>query len=162
MNRCSLREHDTFENTFRQNFGHIQTLSSILELYKTNIHTISAFVGQCEVKTLSRLPDSLCLSASEVCRYIERFTERCFSTLAIRALVNTFEATASTTHPRTENTTSSVCGCVNPCLIQAVDTGSRQRILPSPPEDRRVGQYAVAHNSRQRRGNQSTTDPQAG
>ncbi|MEG2076198.1 MAG: nuclease-related domain-containing protein, partial [Victivallaceae bacterium] len=63
-----------FQNPFRQNYKHIMCLADLSGLQKENFTHIIVFVGDCQIKTRDKLPESLVTGGISLLNYIKSFS----------------------------------------------------------------------------------------
>ena len=63
-----------FQNQFRQNYKHIMCLADLTGLQKENFTHIIVFVGDCQIKTRDKLPESLVTGGISLLNYIKSFS----------------------------------------------------------------------------------------
>ncbi len=64
-----------FQNPFRQNYKHIMCLANLTGLPKESFTHIIVFVGDCEIKTRDKLPESLITGGVSLVNFIKSFSE---------------------------------------------------------------------------------------
>lgn len=74
-----------FQNPLRQNFRHVKALEATLQVPLETIHSVVAFVGECEIKT--PMPSNV-TSGSGFIRYIKSFKSPVFTDEHVDTLVH--------------------------------------------------------------------------
>lgn len=78
-----------FQNPIRQNYKHVKSLESALNVESENIHSIIAFVGDCTLKT--PMPPNVC-RGGKFLSYIKSHTDQVFSPEEVERLVAQIES----------------------------------------------------------------------
>lgn len=68
-----------FQNPFRQNYKHIMCLAELTGLQKENFTHIIVFVGDCQIKTRDKLPESLVTGGVSLLNFIKAFSAKKFT-----------------------------------------------------------------------------------
>ena len=76
-----------FQNPFRQNYKHIKCLSELIGIEESRFSHIIAFVGDCEIKTRDKLPESLVCGGLGVVSHIRKHAQISFDADAIAQMV---------------------------------------------------------------------------
>lgn len=96
------RKKTSFQNPLRQNYGHIRTVQSLLNLDDACIHGVVAFVGDAKPKT--PMPENVVWSARDLVRVIKGKTETVIATDAVAQIVARLQAAAmDNTHTTRRN-----------------------------------------------------------
>lgn len=82
------RKRSKFQNPLRQNYKHIRTLQELLGISAEQLHSVIAFVGDCEFKT--EMPPHVTRGEGFVA-YIQSFTQTVWSPQEVRRLLNRLE-----------------------------------------------------------------------
>lgn len=70
-----FKSKNQFQNPFRQNYKHIMCLADLTGLPKESLTHIIVFVGDCQIKTRDKLPESLVTGGISLLHYIKSFSE---------------------------------------------------------------------------------------
>lgn len=84
------RKKTTFQNPIRQNYGHLKTVQSVLNLDEACLHNVVAFVGDARAKT--PFPDTVLWSARALVRFIRSRTTPVISPSEVDHMVARLEA----------------------------------------------------------------------
>lgn len=68
-----------FQNPFRQNYKHIMCLADLTGLPKERFTHVIVFVGDCQIKTRDKLPESLVTGGFSLLNFIKSFSEEQFA-----------------------------------------------------------------------------------
>ncbi len=77
-----------FQNPMHQNYGHIKALERVLELNESQLHSVIAFVGDCNIKT--KLPANV-TQGLDCIRYIKSKTRRVLSQQQVAQAIKKIE-----------------------------------------------------------------------
>ena len=80
-----FRKRSRFQNPLRQNYKHIKTLQSLLDIAPEHLHSVIAFVGDCEFKT--EMPAHVTRGLGFV-GHIQSFTQPVWSPEQMQALLD--------------------------------------------------------------------------
>ncbi|GEQ75286.1 hypothetical protein CTTA_2291 [Comamonas testosteroni] len=83
-----FRKRSRFQNPLRQNYKHIKTLQSLLDIAPEHLHSVIAFVGDCEFKT--EMPAHVTRGLDFV-GHIQSFTQPVWSPEQMQALLDKLE-----------------------------------------------------------------------
>ncbi|KGG88825.1 NERD domain-containing protein [Comamonas thiooxydans] len=83
-----FRKRSRFQNPLRQNYKHIKTLQSLLDIAPEHLHSVIAFVGDCEFKT--EMPAHVTRGLGFV-GHIQSFTQPVWSPEQMQALLDKLE-----------------------------------------------------------------------
>ncbi|RGE44778.1 NERD domain-containing protein [Comamonas testosteroni] len=83
-----FKKRTTFQNPLRQNFKHTKTLQDLLGLDAEHVHSVIAFVGDCEFKT--EMPAHVTKGHGFVA-YIQSFTQTVWQPEEMQALLDRLE-----------------------------------------------------------------------
>ena len=78
-----------FQNPFRQNYKHIMCLADLTGLPKESFTHIIVFVGDCQIKTRDKLPESLVTGGVSLLNFVKTFSEEHFTADDLDAIQNT-------------------------------------------------------------------------
>lgn len=78
-----------FQNPFRQNYKHIMSLADLTGLPKESFTHIIVFVGDCQIKTRDKLPESLVTGGVSLLSFIKAFSEKQFTSDDLETIQNT-------------------------------------------------------------------------
>ncbi len=84
-----FRKRSRFQNPLRQNYKHVKTLQSLLDIAPEHLHSVIAFVGDCEFKT--EMPAHVTRGLGFV-GHIQSFTQPVWSPEQMQALLDKLEA----------------------------------------------------------------------
>ena len=84
-----FKKRSKFQNPLRQNYKHTKTLQDLLELETEHVHSVIAFVGDCEFKT--EMPSQVTKGDGFVA-YIQSFTQTVWAPEEMQALLDKLEA----------------------------------------------------------------------
>lgn len=84
-----FRKRSRFQNPLRQNYKHVKTLQSLLDIESEHLHSVIAFVGDCEFKT--EMPAHVTRGLGFV-GHIQSFTQPVWSPEQMQALLDKLEA----------------------------------------------------------------------
>lgn len=79
------KKRSKFQNPLRQNYKHTQTLQALLDIAPAHVHSVIAFVGDCEFKT--EMPPQVTRGDGFV-RYIQGFAQTVWSPEEMQALLD--------------------------------------------------------------------------
>jgi len=83
-----FRKRSRFQNPLRQNYKHVKTLQSLLDIAPEHLHSVIAFVGDCEFKT--EMPAHVTRGLGFV-GHIQSFTQPVWSPEQMQALLDKLE-----------------------------------------------------------------------
>lgn len=83
------RKRSKFQNPLRQNYKHTQTLQELLGIGAEHVHSVIAFVGDCELKT--EMPPQVTRGDGFVA-YIQSFAQHVWAPEEMQALIDKLEA----------------------------------------------------------------------
>ena len=83
-----FRKRSRFQNPLRQNYKHVKTLQSLLDIAPEHLHSVIAFVGDCEFKT--EMPAHVTRGLGFV-GHIQSFAEPVWSPEQMQALLDKLE-----------------------------------------------------------------------
>lgn len=83
-----FRKRSRFQNPLRQNYKHVKTLQSLLDIESEHLHSMIAFVGDCEFKT--EMPAHVTRGLGFV-GHIQSFTQPVWSPEQMQALLDKLE-----------------------------------------------------------------------
>jgi hypothetical protein len=84
-----FRKRSRFQNPLRQNYKHVKTLQSLLDIAPEHLHSVIAFVGDCEFKT--EMPAHVTRGLGFV-DHIQSFTQPVWSPEQMQALLDKLDA----------------------------------------------------------------------
>ena len=84
-----FKKRSKFQNPLRQNYKHTKTLQDLLGLESEHVHSVIAFVGDCEFKT--EMPPQVTKGDGFVA-YIQSFTQTVWAPEEMQALLDKLEA----------------------------------------------------------------------
>ena len=84
-----FKKRSKFQNPLRQNYKHTKTLQDLLGLESEHVHSVIAFVGDCEFKT--EMPPQVTRGDGFVA-YIQSFTKTVWAPEEMQALIDKLEA----------------------------------------------------------------------
>ena len=84
-----FRKRSKFQNPLRQNYKHTKTLQDLLGIGAEHVHSVIAFVGDCEFKT--EMPSQVTKGDGFVA-YIQSFTQTVWAPEEMQALLDKLEA----------------------------------------------------------------------
>ncbi|EED70368.1 nuclease-related domain-containing protein [Comamonas testosteroni] len=84
-----FRKRSRFQNPLRQNYKHVKTLQSLLDIAPEHLHSVIAFVGDCEFKT--EMPAHVTRGLGFV-GHIQSFTQPVWSPEQMQALLDKLDA----------------------------------------------------------------------
>ena len=84
-----FKKRSKFQNPLRQNYKHTKTLQDLLGLESEHVHSVIAFVGDCEFKT--EMPPQVTRGDGFVA-YIQSFTQTVWAPEEMQALIDKLEA----------------------------------------------------------------------
>ena len=79
-----------FQNPLRQNYLHVKTLVSLLDLELRYFHSMIAFIGECELKTRDELPEHVLTSG--MVSYIKKKQTKLLDEDEVKAIVSHIES----------------------------------------------------------------------
>lgn len=82
-----------FQNPIHQNYKHVKTLQSLLELNDNQIHSVVVFIGESKFKT--EMPENVTQGGGYI-RYIKSKTETVFTKSEVDKIVNKIESSRLT------------------------------------------------------------------
>lgn len=146
-----FRKRSRFQNPLRQNYKHIKTLQSLLDIAPEHLHSVIAFVGDCEFKT--EMPAHVTRGLGFV-GHIQSFAEPVWSPEQMQALLDKLEelrlqpdratdrrhvahvrqlqAASKARKPRQEPVAEAVAHLVKPPVPETVDV-LLEPVMPAPP-----------------------------
>ena len=74
-----------FQNPLRQNYLHIKTLADLLGLELSYFHSMSAFIGECELKTRDELPEHVLTSG--MVSYVKKKQDKILTEDEVKSIV---------------------------------------------------------------------------
>lgn len=83
------KKRSPFQNPLRQNYKHTKALQSLLDITPEQVHSVIAFVGDCEFKT--EMPPQVTRGDGFI-RHIQSFTQPLWSPEQMQALMDKLEA----------------------------------------------------------------------
>ena len=145
------RKRSRFQNPLRQNYKHIKTLQSLLDIAPEHLHSVIAFVGDCEFKT--EMPAHVTRGLGFV-GHIQSFAEPVWSPEQMQALLDKLEelrlqpgratdrrhvahvrqlqAASKARKPRQEPVAEAAAHLVRPPVPETVDI-LLEPVMPAPP-----------------------------
>ena len=146
-----FRKRSRFQNPLRQNYKHIKTLQSLLDIAPEHLHSVIAFVGDCEFKT--EMPAHVTRGLGFV-GHIQSFAEPVWSPEQMQALLDKLEelrlqpgratdrrhvahvrqlqAASKARKPRQEPVAEAAAHLVKPPVPETVDV-LLEPVMPAPP-----------------------------
>ncbi len=146
-----FRKRSRFQNPLRQNYKHIKTLQSLLDIAPEHLHSVIAFVGDCEFKT--EMPAHVTRGLGFV-GHIQSFTQPVWSPEQMQALLDKLEelrlqpdratdrrhvahvrqlqAASKARKPRQEPVAEAAAHLVKPPVPETVDV-LLEPLMPAPP-----------------------------
>nr|WP_279089190.1 NERD domain-containing protein [Comamonas thiooxydans] len=146
-----FRKRSRFQNPLRQNYKHIKTLQSLLDIAPEHLHSVIAFVGDCEFKT--EMPAHVTRGLGFV-GHIQSFAEPVWSPEQMQALLDKLEelrlqpgratdrrhvahvrqlqAASKARKPRQEPVAEAAAHLVRPPVPETVDI-LLEPVMPAPP-----------------------------
>ncbi len=88
-----------FQNPLRQNYKHVEAISSFLNLDKQKIHSVVLFLGDATFKT--RIPENVFTGVGSCARYIKSKTEKIFSPDEVQTIIRKFNEVKAQTSTET-------------------------------------------------------------
>lgn len=83
------RHSSKFQNPLHQNYKHVKTLESLLELNDEQIHSVVVFIGESEFKT--EMPENVTYGRGYI-RFIQSKTQRVISDVQVKEIVKKITA----------------------------------------------------------------------
>ncbi|WEE77556.1 NERD domain-containing protein [Comamonas testosteroni] len=146
-----FRKRSRFQNPLRQNYKHIKTLQSLLDIAPEHLHSVIAFVGDCEFKT--EMPAHVTRGLGFV-GHIQSFAQPVWSPEQMQALLDKLEelrlqpgratdrrhvahvrqlqAASKARKPRLEPAAEAAAQLVKPPAPETVDI-LLEPVMPAPP-----------------------------
>ena len=146
-----FRKRSRFQNPLRQNYKHVKTLQSLLDIAPEHLHSVIAFVGDCEFKT--EMPAHVTRGLGFV-GHIQSFAEPVWSPEQMQALLDKLEelrlqpdratdrrhvahvrqlqAASKARKPRQELVAEAAAHLVKPPVPETVDI-LLEPVMPAPP-----------------------------
>lgn len=146
-----FRKRSRFQNPLRQNYKHVKTLQSLLDIAPEHLHSVIAFVGDCEFKT--EMPAHVTRGLGFV-GHIQSFAEPVWSPEQMQALLDKLEelrlqpdratdrrhvahvrqlqAASKARKPRQEPVAEAAAHLVRPPVPETVDV-LLEPVMPAPP-----------------------------
>lgn len=146
-----FRKRSRFQNPLRQNYKHVKTLQSLLDIAPEHLHSVIAFVGDCEFKT--EMPAHVTRGLGFV-GHIQSFAEPVWSPEQMQALLDKLEelrlqpdratdrrhvahvrqlqAASKARKPRQEPVAEAAAHLVKPPVPETVDV-LLEPLMPAPP-----------------------------
>ncbi|EFI63576.1 MULTISPECIES: nuclease-related domain-containing protein [Comamonas] len=146
-----FRKRSRFQNPLRQNYTHVKTLQSLLDIAPEHLHSVIAFVGDCEFKT--EMPAHVTRGLGFV-GHIQSFAEPVWSPEQMQALLDKLEelrlqpgratdrrhvahvrqlqAASKARKPRQEPVAEAAAHLVKPPVPETVDV-LLEPLMPAPP-----------------------------
>lgn len=146
-----FRKRSRFQNPLRQNYKHVKTLQSLLDIAPEHLHSVIAFVGDCEFKT--EMPAHVTRGLGFV-GHIQSFAEPVWSPEQMQALLDKLEelrlqpdratdrrhvahvrqlqAASKARKPRQEPVAEAAAHLVKPPVPETVDV-LLEPVMPAPP-----------------------------
>ncbi|MDH1474979.1 NERD domain-containing protein [Comamonas thiooxydans] len=146
-----FRKRSRFQNPLRQNYKHVKTLQSLLDIAPEHLHSVIAFVGDCEFKT--EMPAHVTRGLGFV-GHIQSFAEPVWSPEQMQALLDKLEelrlqpdratdrrhvahvrqlqAASKARKPRQEPVAEAAAHLVRPPVPETVDV-LLEPLMPAPP-----------------------------
>ncbi len=146
-----FRKRSRFQNPLRQNYKHVKTLQSLLDIAPEHLHSLIAFVGDCEFKT--EMPAHVTRGLGFV-GHIQSFAEPVWSPEQMQALLDKLEelrlqpdratdrrhvahvrqlqAASKARKPRQEPVAEAAAHLVKPPVPETVDV-LLEPLMPAPP-----------------------------